>query len=79
MDCEKAEEVLYLVFDKDFEEDLRRGFQAHVSSCPGCAQHHSFTQKLFILVRQRVVRYPAPARLRTRILTSLRNGSWTRK
>lgn len=76
MDCEKAEEVLYLVFDNEIEGDLREGFQSHVSACPGCAQHQSFTRRLFIIFRQRVIRHPAPARLRTRILASLRNGSW---
>lgn len=71
MDCERVGQVIFLFFDNEMEEDLRRPFEAHVEGCPHCSQRIDYTRKLLLLFRHRCVRCSAPRRLRRRILVSM--------
>lgn len=72
MDCKRAREVMFLIFDDQLEEDLLDPFRAHLGDCPPCARKLDYTRKLLLIVRERCscIRRPAPDRLRQRILVS---------
>ncbi len=46
-------------------------FKRHLADCPDCFQEARYTQKLLMVVRQRVRRAAPPRRLRERILARL--------
>ncbi|HZF13962.1 MAG TPA: hypothetical protein VFE33_34650 [Thermoanaerobaculia bacterium] len=71
MDCKRVNEVIFLFFDNEMEEDLLSPFRDHVALCGACARRMDYTRKLLLIVRERCLRCSAPERLRHRILISL--------
>lgn len=71
MNCKRVNEVLYLFFDNELEDDLLAGFRSHMNGCPDCARRLDYTRKLLFLVRECCRRQSAPERLRVRILASM--------
>lgn len=71
MNCKRVNEILYLFFDNELEDDLLAPFRHHTDGCPECARRLDYTRKLLFLVRQSCRRRPAPERLRMRILASM--------
>jgi len=71
MNCKRVNEVLFLFFDNELEDDLLDPFRAHTRGCPICAQRLDYTRKLLLLVRECCRRESAPERLRMRILASM--------
>lgn len=72
MTCtEIHEELIFLFADEELGQERLVAFQRHVADCPECAQHAQYTCRLLTLVRERTVRWPAPSRLRARIIAGL--------
>lgn len=71
MNCKRANEVLFLFFDNELEDELLAPFRDHTDGCPHCARRVDYTRKLLLLVRQCCRRESAPERLRVRILASM--------
>lgn len=71
MNCKRVNEVLYLFFDNELEDELLYPFQSHTNRCPECARRLDYTRKLLFLVRECCRRQAAPERLRLRILASM--------
>jgi len=71
MNCKRVNEVLFLFFDNELEDDLLDPFRDHTNGCPVCARRLDYTRKLLLLVRECCRRESAPERLRLRILASM--------
>ncbi len=71
MNCKRVNEVLYLFFDNELEDELLAPFRDHTGHCPECARRFDYTRKLLLLVREGCQRRCAPQHLRIRILSSL--------
>ena len=74
MDCHRVRATLFLLGDDDTERELLAPFREHIGFCPECAQYRDYLRKLLSLVRERCCRYPAPHRLRVRIIERLEAG-----
>ena len=75
MDCKEVDEVIFLFFDNEMNEELLTPFHDHVAHCGHCAQQMRYTRKLLLVVRQRCLRCMAPETLRHRILISFPHRS----
>lgn len=71
MNCKRVNEVLFLFFDNELEDELMAPFRDHTAGCPDCARRLDYTRKLLLLVRRCCHRKSAPERLRIRILASM--------
>lgn len=78
MNCHEVREIVFLVTDNEAGQEVVVSFRQHLETCPECARQAQYLQRLLMLVRQRCCRVSAPARLRLRILSSVRQtGDWT--
>lgn len=71
MNCERVNQILFLFFDNELEDELLTPFRRHTNGCPDCARRLDYTRKLLFIVRQCCHRQQAPERLRLRILASM--------
>jgi len=74
MDCHRVRATMFLLGDDEAERELLAPFREHIGFCPECAQYRDYLRKLLGLVRERCLRYPAPNRLRVRIIECLEQG-----
>lgn len=73
MDCEKTEELIFLVLDNQMGPDEVVAYERHVSLCPTCARRAKLTHLLmeFVKKQHRATQRCAPQRLRLKIRARL--------
>jgi anti-sigma factor RsiW len=71
MTCEETEILLHALADDELDVGNARAVEAHVASCPRCAQQLRDIRDIRAALAGRALRFEAPASLRTRIEASL--------
>ncbi len=71
MDCNGVRKSIFLFIDRELDSQAAHRLERHVAGCPQCSRRQDYTQRWLLLVRQRMVRLPAPLALRRRILELL--------
>lgn len=73
-DCEKLRRLLYVFIDNELDEDAAHSLRVHAELCPDCADAVDAQRHLQALLR-RCCRQSAPADLRARVITRIRQTS----
>ena len=72
MDCAAAIEKVYLYLDREMPDDDCAELRRHIDDCAPCLREYGLEQQFKALVARTCGCDPAPAELRTRLLTRLR-------
>ena len=74
MDCNDSRSLLDAYLDKELDRAEARELEAHLDGCAACRAELTRLDALRVALRDRALRYPAPAALRERIaLTAARD------
>jgi anti-sigma factor RsiW len=79
MDCVRESELLSGYLDKELDAIHVEEIEAHLRGCVSCRKQHEQALRLQSLVKERAPRYAAPARLRNKILASVRSAQPRRR
>lgn len=70
--CEDVVRALWAYLDGEVEEERLEGLEAHLERCSYCQAHADFERRLVEELAGLRGSHPDPARLRSRILATLR-------
>ena len=79
--CDDVRRTVYFFIDGSLAETKQRDFKSHLNLCPDCDQRTKAQVRIRRFVLTRLAPRPAPERLKTRLLRSLRafRDEWSRE
>jgi mycothiol system anti-sigma-R factor len=79
--CDDVRRVVYFFLDGSLAERKQQDFKTHISICPDCDRRTQLQSRLRSFVRRRLTPDPAPERLKTRLVRSIRafREEWSRE
>ena len=78
--CDDVRRTVYFFFDGSLAETKQRDFRSHLDLCPDCDKRTKVQLRIRRFVLSRLAPQPAPDKLKTRLLRSLRafRDEWQR-
>ena len=70
--CDDVRRTVYFFFDGSLAETKQRDFRSHLDLCPDCDKRTKVQLRIRRFVLSRLAPQPAPDKLKTRLLRSLR-------
>ena len=79
--CDDVRRTVYFFLDGSLAEAKQRDFKTHIEECPDCGTRTQVQVRIRRFVLRRLAPQPAPSRLKTRLLRSLRafRDEWSRE
>jgi mycothiol system anti-sigma-R factor len=79
--CDDVRRTVYFFFEGSLAETKQRDFRSHLDLCPDCDKRTKVQLRIRRFVLSRLAPQPAPDKLKTRLLRSLRafRDEWQRE